>query len=77
MKKISAEQFIAQVQHGVESDLLTAKYIVEVEKKANTYKEMLEDIQKIIETLNQPPFRVMFHSLIQSAVDSLTQKEAG
>jgi hypothetical protein len=74
MKKITPEQIVAQINHGLATDLQTAGYIVEQERRASGYKETLEAIQEVLGVLNQPPFKGMLNSLIQSAIDT---KEAG
>jgi hypothetical protein len=74
MKKITPEQIVAQINHGLATDLQTAGYIVEQERRASGYKETLEAMQEVLGVLNQPPFKGMLNSLIQSAIDT---KEAG
>lgn len=75
MKKITPEQIINQIAHGLATDLQTAGYIVEQERRASGYKETLEAIQEVFEVLNAPPFKGMFMSLIQSAVDEAMKRE--
>jgi hypothetical protein len=74
MKKITPEQIVNQINHGLTVDLQTAGYIVEQERRATGYKETLEAMQEVFEVLNQPPFKGMFQSLLQSAIDT---REAG
>jgi hypothetical protein len=75
MKKITPEQIVNQIAHGLATDIQTAGYIVEQEKRASGYKETLEAIQEVLVVLNAPPFKGMFMSLIQSAVDEAMKWE--
>jgi hypothetical protein len=74
MKKITPEQMVNQIAHGLAADIMSAGYIVEQEKRVEGYKQTLEDMQKVLEVLTRPPFKGMLYSLIQSASDE-AQKE--